>query len=146
MENKDIRWEQRFANFKKALGKLGEVAAHKSIDELSELEKEGLIQRFEYTYELAWKTLQDLLLEKGYLDISGPNPVIEQAFKDGYMKHSEAWKKMKQARNLTSHTYNSETAEDIAESIIVSYYDLFIELEERLEEERSGRQSNLFDK
>lgn len=60
MENNDIRWEQRFSNFKKALSKLGEVAAIKTIDDLSELEKEGLIQRFEYTYELAWKTLQAL--------------------------------------------------------------------------------------
>ncbi|HET6990945.1 MAG TPA: nucleotidyltransferase substrate binding protein, partial [Bacteroidia bacterium] len=82
MDNKDIRWEQRFSNFKKALAKLGEVTEHKKKSELSELEIEGLIQRFEYTYELAWKTLQDLLQDKGYQDIIGPNPVIEQAFHD----------------------------------------------------------------
>lgn len=144
MENKDIRWEQRFSNFRKALAKLGEVAAHRTIEELSELETEGLIQRFEYTYELAWKTLQDLLRDKGYLDIAGPNPVIEQAFHDGYIKNSEAWKKMKKSRELTSHTYNSETAEDIAESVIDSYYGLFTDLEKKLEEERSGKQYNLF--
>jgi len=144
MENKDIRWEQRFSNFKKALAKLGEVAAHRTVEELSELETEGLIQRFEYTYELAWKTLQDLLRDNGYMDIAGPNPAIEQAFQDGYIKDSEAWKRMKKSRELTSHTYNSETAEDIAESVIDSYYALFTALEKRLEEERSGKQFNLF--
>jgi nucleotidyltransferase substrate binding protein (TIGR01987 family) len=146
MENKDIRWEQRFSNYKKALAKLGEVAANKTTDDLSELETEGLIQRFEYTYELAWKTLQDLIIDKGYLDIAGPNPTIELAFKDGYIKDGEAWKKMKKSRELTSHTYNSDIAEEIAESIIESYYDLFIELEKRLEEERHGKQSDLFNK
>lgn len=145
MENRDIRWEQRFSNYKKALSKLGEVAEVRDIESLSELEKEGLIQRFEYTYELAWKTLQDLLIEKGYLDIAGPNPVIEQAFHDGYIKKGESWKKMKKSRELTSHTYNSETAQEIADSIIAEYYDLFLELENRLEEERTGRQINLFE-
>lgn len=145
MENKDVRWEQRFSNYKKALGKLGEVALHKKIGELSELEIEGMIQRFEYTYELAWKTLQDLLKEKGYLDIVGPNPVIERAFADGYISNGEVWKKMKQSRELTSHTYNSETANDIAEAIIESYYKLLKALEDKLEEERFGKQSNLFE-
>lgn len=93
MENIDIRWLQRFSTFKKALSKLEEVVKDKQIDDLSELEKEGLVQRFEYTYELAWKTLQDLLREKGYLSISGPNPVIEQAFLDGYITDGQTWKK-----------------------------------------------------
>ena len=145
MENKDIRWEQRFSNFKKALGKLGEVAAHKSVNELSELEKEGLIQRFEYTFEFAWKTLQDLLKNKGYLDITGPNPVIQQSFQDGYIKNSDAWQKMKKARELSSHTYNSETAEDIAENIIASYYSLLMDLEKKLSEEKFGKQLNILE-
>ncbi len=144
MENKDIRWEQRFSNFKKALAKLGEAAEHGSADELSELEKEGLIQRFEFTYELAWKTLQDLMREKGYLDIAGPNPVIEQAFQDGYLKEGETWKKMKKSRELSSHTYNSETAKEIAKNIIESYYSLLKNLALRLEEEQSNKQGSLF--
>ena len=103
MEQDDVRWEQRFSNFRKALSKLGEVAGQKTVEALSELEKEGMIQRFEYTYELAWKTLQDLLKFKGYLDIAGPNPVLEQAFQDGYITNGQAWKQMKKARELTSH-------------------------------------------
>ena len=57
MNTEDIRWHQRFSNYQKALSKLGEVVEQAAGDELSELEKEGMIQRFEYTYELAWKTL-----------------------------------------------------------------------------------------
>ncbi|AQG77909.1 nucleotidyltransferase substrate binding protein [Spirosoma montaniterrae] len=143
MESKDVRWEQRFANYKKALSKLAETVTQSNRDELSELEQEGLIQRFEYTYELAWKTLQDLLRNKGYIDIAGPNPVLTQAFADGYITNAEGWRQMKKARELTSHTYNSETAEEIAGSVFNSYYQLLKNLEIRLEEERYGRQSNL---
>jgi hypothetical protein len=88
MANKDIRWLQRFSNLKKAFLRLKEAV---DTENLSELEREGLIQRFEYTYELAWKTLQDLLEAKGYLDIKGPTPVFQQAFQDGYITDGEAW-------------------------------------------------------
>lgn len=145
MENRDIRWEQRFSNFRKALSKLGEAVSHENTNKLTELEKEGLIQRFEYTYELAWKTLQDLLIKNGYLEIVGPNPVIEQAFQDGLIKNSLVWKKMKKSRELTSHTYNSETAEEIVENIIQSYYNILKELETRLEKESFSNKPNLSD-
>ena len=145
MENQDIRWQQRFGNYQKALAKLEEVAAARDIDSLSELEKEGLIQRFEYTFELAWKTIQDLLEYKGYEDIKGPNPVLEQALKDGYIQDEKGWRKMKKSRELTSHTYNSDTAADIAEDIKAHYYALLKELETRLEEQRAGgRQQSIF--
>lgn len=143
MQDKDIRWEQRFMNFKKALAKLSEVIEDRE-DDLSELETEGMIQRFEYTYELAWKTLQDLLRYKGYVDIAGPNPVLEQAFKDGYLTDAEGWKAMKKSRELTSHTYNPETAEAIAESIRLSYYKLLDDLAKRLDTERDSQQNSLF--
>ncbi len=117
MNQTDIRWKQRFSNYRKALGKLEEAVSKNSIDELSELEKEGLIQRFEYTYELAWKTLQDLLREKGYMEIAGPNPVIAQAFQDGYLSDGEIWKNIKTSRELTSHACNPETAEAIAMAV-----------------------------
>lgn len=144
MEHKDIRWVQRFSNFKKALAKLGEVAAVGETDHLSELEKEGMIQRFEYTFELAWKTLQDLLEYKGYQDIAGPNPVLEQSLKDGYITDEKQWRNMKKSRELTSHTYNSETADEIADNIISAYYTLFLKLEQKLEDEKGGKQTVIF--
>jgi len=138
MENEDIRWRQRFVNYKKALSKLSEIAEDKDarfILELSELEIEGIIQRFEYTFELAWKTLQDLLRSKGFNEISGPNPVIEQSFADGYITDGQKWRKMKKSRELTSHTYNKAIANEIAGDVIETYYVLFKELEIRLEKE-----------
>ena len=140
MENKDIRWEQRFANYKKALAKLAEVAETKEVTQLSELEREGLIQRFEYTYELAWKTLQDFLRSKGYLDIAGPNAVLTQSFQDGYIVDGDGWRRMKKSRELSSHTYDSEAAE----AIIASYFRLLKQLGQRLEQDMSGFQPSLF--
>jgi nucleotidyltransferase substrate binding protein (TIGR01987 family) len=136
MESRDIRWEQRFSNYKRALTKLKEVVQKAKDETLSELEREGMIQRFEYTYELAWKTLQDLFKYKGYTDVIGPTPVLNRAFQDGYITDGEGWKAMKKSRELTSHTYDDQTAEDIAEDIIEFYYDLFSYLYERLEKER----------
>ncbi|GAA4449445.1 nucleotidyltransferase substrate binding protein [Nibrella saemangeumensis] len=121
VDNTDVRWIQRFTNYKKALAKLSSVVEKTKLDDLSELEKEGLIQRFEYTFELAWKTLQDLLNYKGYKDIAGPNPVLSQALQDGYITDAEQWRMMKKSRELTSHTYNSDTADGISENIFTSY-------------------------
>lgn len=145
MQEKDIRWLQRFSNFNKALQKLKEAVDKSKTESLTELEKEGLIQRFEYTYELAWKTLQDLIKHKGYEGINGPNPVLTQAFQINLIHKADSWKRLNQSRQLTSHTYDSETANDIVNDIINEYFDLFADLQNTLEQERSGSQNNLFD-
>lgn len=139
--DQDIRWQQRFSNFKKAFAQLEKFIAE---EDLNELEVQGLIKAFEYTYELSWKTLQDFLKDKGYIDIIGPKPVIEQSFQNGYIRKGEAWMRMHNSRNLTSHTYNQDIADKIVELIIDEYFDLFKELKETLEEEISGKQSELF--
>lgn len=131
----DIRWQQRFASLTKAFEQLRKAVGRPSY---SDLEREGLIQRFEYTYELAWETLQDLLEYKGYVDIKGPRPVIQQAFKDGYLKDGNGWMRMKKSRELTSHTYDEDTARDIAEAINAHYFKLLQALIHRLEEEKSN--------
>lgn len=140
----DIRWEQRFSNFNKAMSKLSQAVAQASTEKLSELEVEGLIQRFEYTYELAWKTLQDLIKQQGIVDINGPGQVLNQAFQMGLISNAESWRRLKKSRELTSHTYNSETARAISDSIIKEYFGLFKFLQEKLESFRSGKTGNLF--
>lgn len=142
MENSDIRWEQRFSNFNKVFAQLERFIAETG---LNEMEEQGLIKAFEYTYELSWKTLQDLLKDKGYTNILGPKPVIEQAFQDGYIADGNTWMQMHKSRNLTSHTYDEATAEEIIEKIRSHYFDLFHQLKLRLEEERSGKQNSIFD-
>jgi len=92
-------------NFKKALV-LYEEAMKPT---MSRLEDEGLIQRFEYTFELAWKCLQDLLQEKGYANIRGPRPVIEQAFQDGIISNGPIWLRMLKAKNETIYLYDEMT-------------------------------------
>ena len=109
------------------------------------MEREGVIQRFEYTYELSWKTLQDYLRFKGYTDIAGPNPVLMQALQDGYISDAEGWKQMKKARELSSHTYDSNTAQEIVEAILTVYFNLLDLLEKRLLPDYTGGQLSLFE-
>jgi nucleotidyltransferase substrate binding protein (TIGR01987 family) len=129
MQNNDIRWIQRFNNFSKALGQLAKFIAK---GDLSELEKQGLIQCFEYTYELAWNTLKDFYENQAETDIQGSKDAIRLAFKRGLIENGEAWMSMIKSRTLTSHTYNEDLADEIATAILNSYYQEFVELQKKL--------------
>lgn len=145
MANEDIRWIQRFNNYRKALARLGEAVELAEERDLSDLEQQGLIQGFEFTFDLAWKTLQDYLRENNRPnDNGGPNVIIQQSLDDGIIKGEEAWKAMKKSRDLTSHSYDGDTADDIAENIIETYHGLFIQLETRLQLEKINTEKNLF--
>ena len=133
MPKEDIRWIQRFSNYRKALEKLRDAVADYDEEEMSDLEKEGVIQRFEYTFELAWRTLQDLLAYRGYANIHGPNPVLKQSLQDGYIHNEKLWRTMKEAREITSHTYDEDKANVIVGKIAVEYNDLLSQLKERLD-------------
>jgi nucleotidyltransferase substrate binding protein (TIGR01987 family) len=132
---KDIRWQQRFSNYKKALQQLGDAVALSENRELSDLEKQGMIQAFEYTHELAWTTLKDFLEYKGQKDIYGSKDASRKAFSLGIVEDGEGWMDMIQSRNKTSHTYNRETAEEIVTAVTMSYYKLFIGLADKLGEQ-----------
>jgi len=131
-QGQDIRWLQRLSNFNKAFEQLKSFVDY---PQLNEMEEQGLIKSFEYTYELSWKTLQDLLKYKGYQGIIGPKPVIEQSFQDGYILNGKAWMRMHQSRNMTSHTYDQNTAREIIKSIQSDYFELFQQLQNRLYKE-----------
>ena len=131
-QGQDIRWLQRLSNFDKAFEQLKSFVDY---PQLNEMEEQGLIKSFEYTYELSWKTLQDLLKYKGYQGIIGPKPVIEQSFQDGYILNGKAWMRMHQSRNMTSHTYDQNTAREIIKSIQSDYFELFQQLQNRLYKE-----------
>ena len=141
--DKDIRWIQRFNNYRKALARLTKGVALSTERGLNDLEEQGLIQAFEFTYDLAWKTLQDLLraLERPN-DNGGPNVILQQAAADGFIKDTEGWKELKKSRELTSHTYDEELADEVAEKIVNQFHGLFIQLETRLQLEKLEWEKN----
>ena len=129
----DIRWIQRYANFHKACSRLLEVTeADRFLDDLSELEVEGLVQRFEYTFELAWKVLQDLLIDKGYEFMQGPNGTMKMAFEDGLISDHDNWRKMAKSRNTLSHVYDEDEVLPIVRLIYSDYAPLLKQLDESL--------------
>jgi nucleotidyltransferase substrate binding protein (TIGR01987 family) len=126
MAEKDIRWIQRYSNYSKALGQLSRFIEKK---ELNELEKQGLIQAFEYTYELAWNTIKDYFEDQGETGIHGSRDAFRLAFRRGLIENGQAWMDMIKSRTLTTHTYNQEVADAIADAVFNTYYPEFIRLE-----------------
>jgi nucleotidyltransferase substrate binding protein (TIGR01987 family) len=150
----DIRWEQRFSNFNKALQKLTEAINYikkdleqsKAEEVLEEIIKEGLIQRFEYTYEMAWKVMKDYALYQGNSEIGGSRDAIRYAFTLNLISDGDMWMDMIKSRIKTSHTYNQETAQEIYMKILNEYYPDFIDFQRVMEGKRTGNQQDLFDK
>lgn len=123
------RWRKRFTSFKKAMGRLSE-AVENGADELTTLEKEGVIQRFEFTIELAWKTVKDFLESQGLvIDPLLPRQVMKEAFSAGVVTDGQVWIDMLGHRNLLSHTYNETLLETVIEAISNRYLAAFKELE-----------------
>lgn len=119
---KNIRWKQRFDNFESAFLLLKE-AFEKDISEMSDLEKEGVVQRFEYTFELAWKTLKDYLVYSGIaFDQITPRRVIKEAFTARIIEDGQIWIDMLEQRNLMSHTYDKETFDGVIQNITQRYF------------------------
>ena len=154
--NKDIRWEHRFSNFNKALKKLSDaitfikenidqLAENDSAEEvLDEILKEGLIQRFEYTHELAWNVLKDFLTEIGDVTIYGSKDATKEAFQAGLIKDGEVWMEMIKSRNKTSHTFNEEIADEIYTKILNEYYPAFLTFQQSMEGKRTDALERMF--
>lgn len=149
----DIRWEQRFSNFVKALGKLSKATEYireNTIDKddpennlnevLDEIIKEGLIQRFEYTHELACNVMKDYAIYQGNPNVGGSRDATREAFQLKLIKDGDIWMEMIGSRNKTSHTYNEETADEIYSRIIDFYFPAFLEFRQTMESKRSGAQ------
>lgn len=132
MCSKDIRWIQRFNNYDNALGQLLEAVNLSRQRELSRLEKQGLIQVFEYTHELAWKVLKDFLEDRGIQNIYGSRDASREAFKAGLIINGEIWMDMIKSRNQTTHTYSESTVLEIVEAITNFYAAEFDTLRTRL--------------
>ena len=133
--NVDVRWKQRFQNFDRAFVLLRE-ALENGPSVLNPLEKEGVIQRFEYCFELAWKTVKDYLEEGGFvLATVTPRQVLKDAFAAKILADGQTWIDMLDHRNLLSHTYNRASFELAVEAIHVRYLAAFAQLHEFMQRE-----------
>lgn len=150
----DIRWKQRFSNYVKALNKLSEAVNYintsfdnEDVEEenrvLDEIVKEGLIQRFEYTHELAWNVMKDYLTYQGNPTVGGSRDATREAFQLLLFSDGHVWMDMISSRNQTSHTYNEETADEIYSKILNQYYPAFLEFQKNMEVKRNDEQIKL---
>lgn len=128
--NLDIRWKQRFSNFKKATLQLTEFIEK---EKLNKFEVQGLIQCFEYTFELAWKTLKDYLEQEGFI-VNSPRKTLQIAFQVQFITDGHAWIDALEKRNLMAHTYDEARAKEAESLIREKYYPIIKDLCFKLEE------------
>lgn len=132
MDNlKDIRWKQRFENFDKSYKLLNKYAKQPIT---TELERAGIIQFFEMTFELAWKVLRDYLEAQEYL-VKSPRETVKQAFQIGLIDNGHVWMDALSNRNLTTHTYDEELANKMTNEIITMYLPELDKMYEKLSKE-----------
>ena len=118
------RLHEKYEQFEAAVFRLREALEDYRSTPLSSV-RDGVIQRFEFCAELAWKTMREYLLDQGYTEINSPKAVIRQAFAYGMIEDAEGWIRLMNDRNLTSHVYDERTAEEIFRRIETVYLALF---------------------
>lgn len=116
--------KKKLENFESALGKLKDGV--KQYDRLNDLTRDGLIQRFEFTFELAWKTLKIIFEEEGVLGLNSPKLVLKEAYSADIIQDQRLWLNMLSDRNATSHIYSESVAVEISNRILNLY---IVELE-----------------
>lgn len=128
MDKQEIRWVQRLDSFRKAFRRMKEAVKSVSIYSVKTIESEllldALIQRYEFTHELAWKLMKDYLEYMGISRIVGSRDAIRYALQNGLID-DDRWMDSIVDRNITSHNYDQEIAIEIAGRIISIYQPLF---------------------
>ncbi|WP_319559812.1 nucleotidyltransferase substrate binding protein [Marispirochaeta sp.] len=138
--SKDVRWKQRFENFKRASAQLKQAVGLFRERPLSLIEQQGLIQAFEYTHELAWKTLQDYFIYQGNTDIKGSRDAFREGVRYSLLNDGQIWMEMIQARNLTSHAYDLKMAEEVIKEIVEKYFHQFLLFETTMSDIETGEE------
>ncbi|MCL1875393.1 MAG: nucleotidyltransferase substrate binding protein [Synergistaceae bacterium] len=124
----ELRWKQRYQNYEASLRELRSAIAK---TEYTTLERAGLIQLFEISFELAWKTIKDVLSYEGY-EVNSPKSALRQAYASDIIADGELWISALDGRDLFSHTYDNELAEEAVELIKETYSPLLFTLEAKL--------------
>jgi len=128
----DIRWKQRYDNFSKAFNQLKEFIEK---GELNKFEVQGLIQCFEYTFELAWKTMKDYLELEGF-EVKSPRDAIKTGYRIELVHEGHVWLDALEKRNLFAHTYDENKAAEAENLIRTQYFRMLAALNEKLGEDR----------
>ena len=122
------RWEQKLGSYGKALKRLKEIVVLSRQRDLTEIEKDGLIQRFEFTHELAWKLMMSFCkYQSPEIEIFGSKDSTRWAFERGLISGGEIWMEMIASRNMTSHNYDGDIAEEVFSKILNVYYKSLVE-------------------
>ena len=133
MANIRPRWEQKLQSYHKALNRLAEVVNEMDKRQLNDFEADGLIQRFEFTFELAWKLIKSYAEYQGIdKDIMGSRDAIRWAFENGLISDSDTWMEMIKRRNDTSHTYDEDSAAEVVIRVKASFFQAFLSLYEAM--------------
>ena len=134
MENHDIRWRQRFQNFEKVMKHLKDAL---NIDNPDIIQKAGIIQFFEMSYELSWNTIKDYLEDQGFTDVKYPRSAIKKAFEIELIEDGDSWMELLLDRNLTAHAYDEEKVNEIEKLIHHKYYPLLDKLYNQLKQKQN---------
>lgn len=116
------RWEQRLHSYRRALSRLAEIVNAGKERTLNDFERDGLVQRFEFTHELSWKLMKAYAEYQGFSDIGGSRDATRKAFEMNLITDGQVWMDMIKSRNETSHNYNGEIANDVVTNILDVYY------------------------
>lgn len=129
----DIRWKQRFANYRRAFLQLSDAVSLAAERSLTPLEQQGLIKAFEFTHELAWNVMKDYFEYQGNTAITGSRDAIREAFRRGLVTDGETWMETIKSRDRSSHTYDENTAKQLIEIIGTRYITLFEDFQTRMQ-------------
>jgi nucleotidyltransferase substrate binding protein (TIGR01987 family) len=139
MNDPDIRWQQRFQHYQKALLQLSKAVELSQQRRLSEIEQQGLIKAFEFTHELAWNVMKDYFAYRGNSAIMGSRDATREAFQHNLINDGEGWMEMIKSRNMTSHTYNQDIADEISDKVIMQYVGLLQAFRVRMQNILDGK-------
>ena len=140
------RWEQRLDSYHKALARLAEIVGASKKRALNEFERDGLVQRFEFTHELSWKLMKAYAEYQGFDGIGGSRDAIRKAFEMSLISDGQSWMDMIKSRNETSHNYDGSMADDVVDSIINRFYPLLAEFYQKMNSLSTLTPDDLFSK
>ncbi len=127
------RWNEKLGDLDKAINRLKEAIDESNINPNSSTLKDGVIQRFEFTYQLCWKLMKHFLEMEGIEEAKSPRSTFREAFQYGLIEDGDLWIDMLKDRNLTSHVYDEDVSIEIYNKIKHRYFEALSNMKDTLE-------------